>query len=409
MPLHPPLKIYIVAALAIAWPSPSPADDGHARGGPARAGAYPDAKLPDAPITEWGLDLKKSAGQAVIAGDRLIAGNRQGAVAAFRLSDGVEIWIKEVPDWDVYMAPTVVDGLVYLASNRGVTACRAEDGKDAWSFTIDGGAGGTPLVVAGKLIVGGDDGFAYALDAKSGKELWKVDIVKDAPPDPKGFDGAKARIGQNRARPGSASSDGTRAYLPIFDQCRVIALDLATGKTVWSYQTKGWIGSGTTVADGKVFVGSQDRSIHAIDVATGKPAWSFKTRWRADGDLAYIDGSIFGAASDGFCYRIDAKTGKQIWEYETPRRPDNKHYFLSGAPIVDATAVYFGSDDGYLYALNRSDGRLRWRYRPRNDGEQVEAPITDGKRLYVPIRPQFDYDAQKDKPGIHGIMVIGPR
>ena len=87
--------------------------------------------------------------------------------------------------------------------------------------------------------------------------------------------------------------------------------------------------------------------------------------------------------------------------------PDKKHYFLSSAPLVDANAVYFGSWDGYLYAINRKDGTLRWRHRPDVNHEHVGAAITDGKRLYVTLDPLFDFEKQVDKEGIHGIAAVG--
>lgn len=262
-------------------------------------------------------------------------------------------------------------------------------------------------MIDGPVIAGGGDGFAYALDAETGDERWKSDVVTGKPADPEGFDGQRARIGESIARPESPASNGTRVFVPIFDQSRIVALDLKTGKTLWSYQAKGWIGDGPTMAEGKVFIGSQDQKIYALDAETGNLAWSFETRWLADGDLAYADGSIFACASDGRCYRIDAKTGQKIWEYETEVGPDKKPFFLSGAPLVDATAVDFGSWDGYRHALNREDGTLKWRHKPHIHGEHVHAPITDGKRLYVPISPLFDFEKQKDKEGLHGIAVIG--
>ena len=378
------------------------------RGGRERAGAYPEARLPERPATAWIDDLGRDTGAPVVAGDRILVGNRNGDLIALNLTDGAEVWAVNEHGWDVMAAPVVVGDRIYTASNRGLMAHALADGSEVWRHEFPGRASGSsPLVVGDLVIAGGGDGFARALDIRTGEERWNADIVADAPPDPEGFDGAKARIGDDRARPRTASSDGSAVFLPIFDQCRVIALDLKTGKSLWSYQTRGWIGGGTTVGEGKVFVGSQDRKVYALDAKTGKVAWAFETKWRADGDLAYGDGSVFACASDGRCYRLDAKTGGKVWEYETPVGPDKKHFFLSGSPVVDASAVYFGSWDGHLYALNREDGSLKWRYKPHANGEHIGAPITDGKSLFVPLTPIFDFDKQRDKEGVHGIAAIG--
>lgn len=380
----------------------------YSQGGPERTGAFPAARLPDRPETAWIADLGDDSGQPVIAGDRLIVGNRGGHLVALSLKDASSIWDVIIPDLDVMSPPVVVDDRVYCASNIGLTAHETANGGEVWRHPIEGGAvGASPLVVDGLVIAGGSDGFVHALDARTGEVRWKADIVADAPDDPEGFDGAKARIGISRARPVTASSDGTNVFVPIFDQSRVAALDIKTGEPRWSYQTKGWVSDAPTVGSGKVFIGSQDHKVYALDAKTGKLAWMFETRWRADGAVAYHEGSVFSCASDGRCYRIDAQTGKKVWEYETEVGPDKKHYFLSGVQLVDAESVYFGSNDGHLYALRREDGTLKWRHKPSVSGEHVGAPITDGKRFYVTIRPIFDFEAQRDKEGIHGVAAIG--
>ncbi len=376
------------------------------RGGPARTGAYPKFHLPEKPKSGWKADLDKHTGTPVVAGDRFIVGNGDNALIALSLKDDSVLWFNAEQEFRVYSAPVVIDDRIFCASQRGVSAHALADGNEIWRRDVAGGAdGSSPLVVGDLVVAGGNDGFVYAWDARSGAERWKADIVKDAPADPPGFDGQRARIGDNRARPGTAASDGINVYISIFDQSRVVALDLKTGAPRWSYQTKGWIGGMPTVAEGKVFFGSQDHKVYAVDASTGKFVWSFETRWRTDGNLAYDDGSVFCSASDGRCYRIDARNGVKIWEYETPLNLNKKHDFLS-APLLDATAVYFGSWDGHLYALNRADGTLKWKHQPAQNHEHVHAPSTDGQRLFVPLSPLFDEKAQSELPGLHGIVAI---
>ncbi|WP_406694675.1 PQQ-binding-like beta-propeller repeat protein [Singulisphaera sp. Ch08] len=378
------------------------------RGGPERTGAYPETQMPDRPATVWIDALGSNTGTPVVTGDRMIVGNRSGDLLALSLKDGAVVWTVAEVGWDVMVAPVVVGDRIYCASNRGLTAHSLTDGSVVWRKDIQGGSTeSSPLVVGELVVVGGADGFVYALDARSGKERWKADVVTGAPADPEGFPGARARGGNNAARPGMAASDGMHVFISMFDQSRVLALDLKTGEARWSFQAKGWIAGGPTVGEGKVFFGSQDHKIYALEAGTGKVAWAFATKWRADGGLAYCDGSVFASASDGRCYRLDAQTGRKVWEYETEVGPDQKHYFLSPAPLIDATAVYFGSWDGYLYALKRKDGTLKWRHRPHDNDEHVGAPITDGNRLYVPLTPLFDFENQRDKKGVHGIAAIG--
>jgi outer membrane protein assembly factor BamB len=70
-------------------------------------------------------------------------------------------------------------------------------------------------------------------------------------------------------------------------------------------------------------------------------------------------GTVYVGSDDGYLYAID-RSGALKWK------------FLTGGPIETSPAigpqgvVYAGSDDGYLYAINR-DGSLRWRFPPGNN------------------------------------------
>jgi alcohol dehydrogenase (cytochrome c) len=56
---------------------------------------------------------------------------------------------------------------------------------------------------------------------------------------------------------------------------RLQAIDLATGKTVWTERQRAPLTTGTlTTAGGLVFAGSLDRTFKAHDAATGRPLWS---------------------------------------------------------------------------------------------------------------------------------------
>ena len=100
----------------------------------------------------------------------------------------------------------------------------------AWSYDLgfpQRGQEATPIVVDGRMYTSGTWGYVYALDAASGKEIWRYD--------PKGD------------------------WFPARNPC----CDLVNrGVAVWK---------------GKVYVASGDGRLHAIDAATGKPVWVVDT------------------------------------------------------------------------------------------------------------------------------------
>jgi outer membrane protein assembly factor BamB len=98
-------------------------------------------------------------------------------------------WNQSFPD--TRSTPTIVNGKIYVSSGMGVVACiDQQSGKIIWSvdvFTQNEGAYGTwgvaesILLVDGKAIftTGGNKTTMVALDAETGKEVWKTPSLND--------------------------------------------------------------------------------------------------------------------------------------------------------------------------------------------------------------------------------------
>src|SRR5690606_30679129 len=68
------------------------------------------------------------------------------------------------------------------------------------------------------------------------------------------------------------------------------------------------------------------------------------------------DRLYFGSSVDHHLHCYDLKTGKSLWTFATGAP-------IRLAPTVWQDRVYFGSDDGFAYALNATDGKLVWKLR----------------------------------------------
>ena len=85
----------------------------------------------------------------------------------------------------------------------------------------------------------------------------------------------------------------------------------------------------------------------------------------------------FGSSIDHQVYSLDAETGKTQWT------------FYSGgpirfAPVISGDRIFFASDDGYVYCLNKASGTMVWSYRAGPDGEHV---IGNGRMISMwPVR-----------------------
>src|SRR6202047_2832445 len=156
----------------------------------------------------------------------------------------------------------------------------------AWYLDIDSAMGivSEPIVVDGVAYVSAPQSKVYAVDAASGKLIWKFD--------------PKVRLNMAingsysaRTNGGVAVWDG-KVYVGTGD-CRLVAMSAAFGRKIWEAQVCDATQTGITgaphVAKGKVFMGyngSDDGvrgSLAAYDAETGKEVWRF---WTVPGDPA---------------------------------------------------------------------------------------------------------------------------
>ena len=149
-------------------------------------------------------------------------------------------------------------------------------------------------------------------------------------------------------------------------------------KVKWAFHTPGQIISSPAVAGGTVYAGSTDGSLYAVDRETGKQRWKFEAKSRIASSPAVVDGLVYFGAYDGNFYAVDAALGQLKWKFKTggERRFEGKHLHGSqpagetmpdpwdcylSSPAVWNGAVYFGSGDGKIYALDAATGALKWK------------------------------------------------
>jgi len=148
------------------------------------------------------------------------------------------------------------------------------------------------------------------------------------------------------------SADG-KVFVSAIDRHTVYALDLDTGKELWSYIAGGRVDSPPTYWKGRVYFGSADGSIQCLNAADGALAWRFlaapeqssivawdqlESPWPVAGSVLVRDGSVYALAGrssnlDGGMYfiKLDALTGepqltKQVYnrDPETGRQAEER-------------------------------------------------------------------------------------
>jgi outer membrane protein assembly factor BamB len=152
--------------------------------------------------------------------------------------------------------------------------------------------------------------------------------------------------------------DGT-VYIGA-DNGMVFALDGTTGNVLWAttIQAAGADSTPALGADGSLDVGA-GHDVAALDAATGAVKWRFATAGDVEPSPALApDGTLYFGADDGRAYAVNSTDGTLKWSFSFPDGSDTDSSPALGA---DGT-VYIGSDKGTFYAINGQDGALKWAF-----------------------------------------------
>ena len=151
----------------------------------------------------------------------------------------------------------------------------------------------------------------------------------------------------------------------------------------WTYKTAGAVLSSPIIVDGVVYVGSEDKHLHAIDAKTGEKKWTLATKTLIDASPVYDEGVVYIGTDGGVLLAIDIKTGQPKWQFKTEGR------IAGEAAITEIDrkgggkdkVVIVGSHDGMLYCLNIADGTKRWAY---ETGDYINCGIViDGSTIVL--------------------------
>jgi outer membrane protein assembly factor BamB len=206
-----------------------------------------------------------------------------------------------------------------------------------------------PSVVGGVAYLQLQRGPIYALDAATGDVIWRRDYKRCAASEPTVVDGV---LYAAYMHPSCAKHEsGARGF--------VVALDAKTGKELWRFNA-GVIESSPLVVGNLLYVGSWDQHVYALDLRTHRPRWSFDAGASISGSPAYAKGTVFIGTDDGQLYALDARSGRQRWRATSFASSFGGREYFYAAPAIAYGRVYIGNTDGYVYAFGARSGRLLW-------------------------------------------------
>ena len=268
------------------------------------------------------------------------------------------------------------------------TMCLA-DGK-LYGITCDSAAG---RVTAGLTM----PGYSFTcFDAFTGTELWTIPNLQFSTPTLAYgklygiYNNVLYCIGQTTPAPWSLGFQGN-ADNPRIAVGQAGPTDLSAPK--WVFATGGKVGSSAAVADGKVYIGSDDRNVYCLDAYTGAKIWNFTTGAKVESSVAVVSGRVYTGTDDGNVYCLDGNTGAKLWT--TPTGGLIQYILMPqelqkrSCPTVVGNSLYVGALDGKVYCLNIADGRIQWTY--TTGGPIGGSPLYNNGVIYITSTDTYLY------------------
>jgi len=279
---------------------------------------------------------------------------------------------------------------VYFAYQAHVYAINLDNGTEKWRFPEKPNNkvsfyASPAFTEDGQLVIGGYDHIFYSINPTNGQQNWTFDDSAQG----YHYISAPLTMEENIFAP----SGDTFLY----------TLDLA-GNLRWSYETADALWS-LPVTDGKtVFLSAMDHHVYALNPENGNLIWKSEELGGAlVGNPTLSDkGALYVGTLNSELVALDTSTGKVLW------RTPAEGWVWSG-PALDGETLYFGDMEGNVFAVNASNGAVLWQ---KQTGEAelraiTGTPLVVGDTLYFCSQAGILYAVDKANGNPRWNKVLG--
>ncbi|WP_344572539.1 PQQ-binding-like beta-propeller repeat protein, partial [Streptomyces violaceolatus] len=371
------------SALAASWSRPRPGVNGADPAVPAPAPAPPEAS--PAGWRPWRFRMSNDVwGTPRVAEDLVYVTSFE--VHALDVATGR----RRFKTRDVAWSMAVADGRIHASDGPTLFALDAREGADLWRVQTDAWVYSLQAD-RGTVLTATRGGGVQAWEASAGQKLWEVT-------------GAQTDFESPEA--GAALHDGT-AY--VWQDARLRALDARTGDERWSYPIGDAASCGgvpvrlTQAPDGYVYVAAGTRVL-ALEVASGHVRWHFEAPAVFLAPPTFVPGpavtggGVYLADYLGTVYALDATDGRDRWRIATEARSS------TDPVLVAAGHVHVGSGKG-LYTLDAVTGTPKWRFQA--GGDIVGAPAVAEGRIHFGSSDHLLYTLKADDGRLRWKLATG--
>lgn len=296
----------------------------------------------------------------------------------------------------VSVSPVAGGGKIFAVADNGEVHSVTTSGDKSWVAVIKKEAGSTnsmapvegfaspPVFCHGKIIVGSDAGYLYALSSETGTTVWKYQVGENVVSSANWFEGS--------------GSKGAGVVAISQAEGVLHRVDLETGNKVWITEPVARSDGSPGVGKNFIVFGSCDAALHFFSSIDGSVLK--KINLEGDGQIAggvAVDGSlVFAGTRGGSVICADLAKSEIVWTNQI----SNSESFAT--PAVTTDSLVTCANDGGIYCLDRNNGKVLWKTKVHGDplspviaGDKVV--VSSGGTLYI-LNLKDGVELWADKP-----------
>jgi len=286
-------------------------------------------------------------GTPAVDGELVYVAGNNGKIYALNTVAGASRWVypREGNLNSFTGGPVLDQGSLYIASMGGIVyALDAENGDLIWQFEADDEIWATPAVVGDVLYIGTFNGKLYAVDTANGEAKWQQPFETDGP------------------IVSTPLVDNGIVYAGSFDR-HIYALDAVDGSLIWQFpdteeaasQPERWFWASPVIYNDVIYAPNMDGKVYLLDAASGSFVEAIDLENAISSAPVVAQGKVFVVTEEGDFFYIDTEDNSK-WEM-----PPLVEVSVTAPLTTDGNNVYIHShQDEVIYAFSAESLSTLW-------------------------------------------------
>ena len=264
-------------------------------------------------------------------------------------------------------SPVVDKGTTYWSDSRGRILGVDIHGRLRFEYDLQTAVNATPMIFESTLYVGLIDGTMTAISLEKKDTVWTYETM-----------------GQISASPNRANFEGRRAIVFGSYDNFLYCVDARNGDVINSFESGYYLNGAVALQKQHVIFGGCDSWLRIINCETGVSTDSLLLDAYIPASPAIWGNDCFIGDYSGNIYALQIDKG-MIVNHKKIMESSNENGSFTSVPAVSPTTVYFLSGDRHLYAIDRKEGNVNWKFMLKgNPGES--SPVVCSDKVIVCTR-----------------------